>query len=94
MSAQSNGELLNAACDGGNFPSVRSLVSSGASVDFQDGDRWVPAVCCCYGGHSEILQFLLEQAANAELASNFGSRPLHYAASFNKYECVAVLLRH
>jgi ankyrin repeat protein len=49
---------------------------------------------CCFYGHSEILQFLLEQNANAELADSAGYTPLHYSALCNEYECAAVLLRH
>ena len=96
MSAQNNDRQLNDACSNGNFPSVRSLVSSGASVDFQDGgyEGLTPAIWCCYRGHSEILQFLLEHGANAELADSYGYTPLIWAARFNKYECTAVLVRH
>jgi ankyrin repeat protein len=66
-----NGEQLIGACDNLNFYYVRNLVTSGASVDYQGGagGGWTPATICCYRGHSEILQFLLEQGANAELAN-------------------------
>jgi ankyrin repeat protein len=94
MSAQSNGEQLITACNGGNFPDVRSLVGSGTSADFQGGGGYTPAMHCCYGGHSEILQFLLEQGANASLTAGGGWAPLHWAAFCNAYECAAVLLRH
>ena len=96
MSDEKNrsGEQLNDACDYGDFPSVRSLVSSGASVDYQDKYGDTPAMCCCSRGHSDILQFLLEQGANADLADKYGSTPLIYAAAYNKYECAAVLVRY
>jgi ankyrin repeat protein len=94
MNAEDNGEQLIDACSGGNFPDVRSLVSSGASVNYQDGDGATSAICCCAEGHSEILQFLLEQGANARLAANYRWAPLHYAAVCNKCACVTVLLRH
>ena len=95
MSAQNNGEQLNDACNTGNFPSVRSLVSSGASVDYQNKySGYTPAIHCCRRGHSEILQFILEQGANAELVVSYGWTPLIYAAARNKYECVAVLVRY
>ena len=95
MSALNNGMQLCSACNAGNFPSVRSLVSSGASVDYQDViNGFTPAIRCSYRGHSDILQFILEQGANADLADNGGSTPLMYAAANNKYECAAVLVRH
>ena len=40
------------------------------------------------------MQFLLEQGANADLADNDGWTPLIYAALYDKYACVAVLVRH
>jgi hypothetical protein len=94
MSYQSNGGQLLKACYNGNFPGVRSSVSSGASVDFQCSIGRTPALYCCMQGHSEILQYLLDQGANAELASDYGMTPLHYSADHDKPECVAVLLAH
>jgi ankyrin repeat protein len=94
MSAQDNGQQLIDVCKSGNFPGVRSLVGSGASVDFQDRNEETPAICSCIFGHPEILQYLLEQDANAELASKFGYRAIHRAAYWNKPECMTVLLRH
>jgi hypothetical protein len=86
-------QLMN-SCQDGDFPGVRSSVSNGASVDFQEGDGFTPSNECCIKGHSEILQYLLEQGANAELACHIGWTPLHFAAAHDKYECAAVLLRH
>jgi ankyrin repeat protein len=94
MSTQSNGLQLIAACGGGDFPGVRSSVSSGASVDFQGFLRMTPATHCCVHGHSEILQYLLEQDANAELAHENRWTPLHFSAFNNKQECVTVLLAY
>ena len=95
MSTQeNNGQQLHNACIDRNFPSVRSLVSSGASVDYKDEDGFTPAISCSYRGHSEILQFILEHGANAELTDRDGNTPLIYAAAYNQYECVAVLVRH
>jgi len=94
---EDSGEHLNTACHAGNLQRVRSLVSSGTSVDYQarDAGGFTPAISCCRQGHSEILQFVLEQGANAELASNYGGHtPLTYAAVFKEYECAAVLVRH
>jgi ankyrin repeat protein len=85
---------LITSCNSGNFPGVRSAVSSGASLDYQDGYGYTAAICCCVQGHPEILQYFLEQGANTELADIGGSTPLHYTAVVNKYDCAAVLLRH
>jgi ankyrin repeat protein len=86
---------LITSCQDGNFPGVRSAVSSGASLDYQIGlYTRTPASYCCARGYSEILHYLLDQGANAELADIGGSTPLHFTAMVNQYECAAVLLRH
>jgi ankyrin repeat protein len=94
MSAQNNGLQLWNACHTGNFPGVRSAVSSGASVNYQDRDGYTPAIYSCFRGYPDILQYLLDQGANAELATNYGMTPLHLAAAHNKYEGAVVLVRH
>ena len=94
MSTQSNGQQLITACEDGNFPGVRSSVSSGANVDFQGDYGRTPAIHCCIKGHPEILQFLLELGANAQLSNNSEWAPLHYSAKYNNQECAIVLLAH
>ena len=84
-------------CDSGDFDSVRSLVSGGTSVDFQDeegDDGSTPVINCCSSGQPKILQFLLEQGADADVADGVGWTALHYASGNNKPECMTVLLRH
>jgi ankyrin repeat protein len=94
MSTLSNGQQLITACDNGDFPGVRRSVSGGANVDFQGQFGQTPASYCCITGHPEILQYLLEQDANADLANKDGWAPLHYSAFYDKQECVTVLLAH
>jgi ankyrin repeat protein len=94
MSTQSNGQQLIIACEGGDFPGVRRSVSGGANVDFKGQFGETPAISCCWKGHPEILQYLLEQDANADLADKDGNAPLHWSAERNNQECVTVLLAH
>jgi ankyrin repeat protein len=95
MSTQSNGRQLLTACFYGDFPGVRRSVSGGANVDFKGQFGQTPAHYCCWNdGHPEILQYLLEQDANADLADNDRWAPLHFSAVHNKQECVTVLLAH
>jgi ankyrin repeat protein len=92
MSDQDSEQLM-AACDFGNFAGVRALVSGGASVNFHQCG-FTPAIHCCRQGHTEILKFLLENGANADLATNDGYTPLHWAAFRNTPECVTLLVAH
>ena len=45
-------------------------------------------------GHTEILQFLIENGANADLADNNGFTPLHWVVIHNKPAYATVLLSH
>jgi ankyrin repeat protein len=80
-------------CRDGDFSAVRSLVSSGASVNFQRHNGMTPVVCCCMYGHPEILQYLLEHGANAD-HTWCGWAPLQCSIMRNQQGCVTVLLAH
>lgn len=93
------GDKLNLACFHGDFSTVREVVRSGTSVNYQDYEEFTPAIYCCVRqtdeGNSEIMQFLLDQGANAELATSGGSTPLIYSAKWlGNYNCAAGLVRH
>jgi ankyrin repeat protein len=65
MSAKELGDSLISACWDGNLASAQSSVRRGASTDFITDSGNTSAMWCCYRGHSEILQYLLERGANA-----------------------------
>jgi ankyrin repeat protein len=94
MSAQDNAKHVWDACYSGNFALVRSLVGCGASVDFQCQSGHTSAILCCSHGYPEILQFIIEQGADADLVNSAGWSPLHYAVGNKRPQCTAVLLRH
>ena len=77
----------------GNFAGVRALVTGGTSVNFQTETGETPAIYCCCFGECEILKFLLQNGANAELANKYGS-PLSWAAVHGQTACIVVLLAH
>ena len=93
MTRDENGARLNVACVNGNFPTVRNLVHSGTSANFINHYGFTPAICCSWKGRSEILQFILDEGADAELESN-GWTPLIYAAAHNTYECASMLVNY
>lgn len=93
MTRDENGARLNIACVDGNFQSVCNLVHSGTSANFINHYGFTPAICCCWKGRPDILQFILDQGADAELESN-GWTPLIYAAAHNTYECAAMLVKY
>lgn len=94
LTRDENGAQLNVACVDGNFPNVRILVHSGTSVNFINHYGFTPVICCCWKGRPEILQFFLDQKADAELVDRSGWTPLIYAAVHNTYECAAMLVQY
>jgi ankyrin repeat protein len=99
MSFDDLGEGLMTACLMGEFPTVRNIVSllETTIVNYRYSETGsTPAIHCCVwsGEKSEILQFLLDQGANADLANIYGTTPLIATAVYNNYESAIVLVRH
>jgi ankyrin repeat protein len=94
--ATADGQQLLDACDIGNMEGVRFLVSASAGViNYQcklDGNT--PAIRCCIHGQTEILTYLIERGADADMTASDGRTPLHFAVDNNSSECVALLLHH
>ena len=95
--AQQDGQQFLEACDHGDLEGVRFLVinSSASVINFQGkvGGN-TPAIRCCIHGHTEILEYLLELGADAEMAASDGRTPLHFAVDHNSSDCVKLLLRY
>ena len=74
---------------------MRSLVSSGTSVDFQDEEfGHTPAIECCFGGFPRILQFLIDHGADINKVNDIGCTPLYCAVQNNSHQCTALLLQN
>jgi ankyrin repeat protein len=94
MNAQS-GQQLNEACFYRDFVLVRSLVSTGeASVNFQAGPGYTPAMACCRRDGTDILTYLIQRGADLDLANSSGTTALHVAALNKMHLSLAVLLQH
>ena len=91
---QEEGDKLLRACQEGEFDRAYDLVSSGTSIDFHDENGHTPAIVCCFCGHGNILQFIIDQGGDLNRARNDGSTPLLAAVASNSLECMSLLLQH
>ena len=68
------------ACTKDNLPTVRTLVSSGASLNLRNKDGWTPLHVACRQGNVDIVRYLLDTEPQCwETSSNNGRTPLHTA---------------
>jgi ankyrin repeat protein len=97
MNAQDveDGMDLLFACEDGNIRRMRSLVSRGASVDFQGVNGLTPSICCCfYGGFPRILQYLIDRGADTNRANINGYTAVYVAAQLNNLQCMSLLIHN
>lgn len=99
-------ELLEAA-RAGDLAKVKSLVESGADVNFQKSDAkwkaWTGQEPDPYGGYSalheaaewarpEVIEYLLSKGAKVDPRNDWGSTPLMMAVAVGSKDCTVLLL--
>lgn len=72
--------MLHFACALGRRSLVRYLVKEPqlASLRTTDALGWTPLHAACYGGHGQLVQWLLNKGADATAATLDGNLPIHY----------------
>lgn len=81
----------------GNLPLLRLLLRYGAAKSINDPcqhDYSTPLIAACERGHSDILVYLLESGANANMKSGSDRSPLWIACSKGRFQDASALLRH
>ena len=77
----------------GDYASVKQLFESGnIKIDAINGKIGPALVSASYGGHKEIVQFLLDNGANINIRDEKGTTPLMNAVIGEKTEIVKILL--
>eukprot|EP00163_Fabomonas_tropica_P031347 TRINITY_DN742_c0_g1_i1.p1 TRINITY_DN742_c0_g1~~TRINITY_DN742_c0_g1_i1.p1 ORF type:complete len:735 (-),score=88.59 TRINITY_DN742_c0_g1_i1:1496-3700(-) len=77
----------------GNPECARLLVDAGADVNVANSHGDLPVMWCCFNGHSETLEALLQSGnLNLKCRNSYGWCPLHIAAHMGRIACVEVLL--
>lgn len=72
--------FLIKACTEGNLNFVKHLIEKGgANVNAENDCKLTPLHFACDRGHDEMVKYLLEKGANANVQDMIGSAPLHMA---------------
>lgn len=80
---------LRFAAIGGKTAIVKKLVTAGARINTPD---WTPLIYACFGGHVEIVRYLIQMKADVNAASDNGTTALMVAARQGNPELVRILL--
>lgn len=80
---------LRLAAISGKIGIVKKLVVAGARINTPD---WTPLIYACFGGHIEIMRYLLQMKADVNAASDNGTTALMVAAGHGNSEIAQLLL--
>lgn len=79
----------------GRLDLVMCLVTEGnADIDYQNEEKNTALNEAAFKGNTDIVRFLLENAATADMPNNLGKTPLHRAVSASKAPVVKLLLEY
>ena len=81
------------AAGAGDLESARALVAGGGDVNALSAFGLTPAIMAVHGGNAKLLEYLLQQGAEVDLAAG-GHTPLHAAVLRGNLEAVQTLLAH
>lgn len=84
---------LSFAAAGGNYAAAQLLIMGGSDTNGLSADGSSPAIMAVHGGNADLLNYLLNQGADADAAAG-GHTALHAAVLRGNLAAVEVLLAH
>ena len=73
---------------------MNELLKEGVPVDCVDVDDRTALFHAAFNNRTDVIRLLLQNGANANKQSRFGSTPVHWAAMGNSTESIAVLVEY
>ncbi len=80
------------ASEKGDLKAVQEAITTGANLDFQDGNGSTAIFYACSNGHQEIVKTLLYYRANPNIANYNGITPLINLATYGDLDMAQLLL--
>uniref|UniRef100_A0A6P7H3I6 Ankyrin-3-like n=1 Tax=Diabrotica virgifera virgifera TaxID=50390 RepID=A0A6P7H3I6_DIAVI len=85
---------IHIAAQKGNFNIVKYFVENKLyHVDICGNNLRTPLICAVVGGHTEIIEFLIQCDADVKKADVFDTTALHYACQENLKDIIEILIR-
>ena len=79
----------------GDIEAVRVLVEKAPTLlDSRDGDGMTPLHHAARDGNAVLVHYLINKGAKIEIQNNQGKTPLHLAATFDRKDAVAALVKY
>jgi len=86
---------IHTAAQRGNLNRVKALVNQGVNVNLRNNENMTPLMHAAFGGHANVIRFLLSRGANAKARMNSVNRnALIFAVEKGNANAVRALLRH
>jgi ankyrin repeat protein len=86
---------LRAACQKGDLKSVKfHIANNKTNINSKNAAGWFPLGAAAYGGHAEVINYLLKAGARINLRSKCGWTPLYLAAQRGHIEAVELLIEN
>ena len=74
----------------GDLDGVKTLIQQHVDVNMMNSSNQTALYIACVKGHTEIVQYLLDNGASVSL----GAKPLIAAVRYSRYNCVKLLLQY
>jgi ankyrin repeat protein len=76
----------------GNITALRLFLEAGVPVEIRNQEDWTALMSTAYGGHENIVSWLLRKGAEVNNVEQGGNTALHWAAFSGRLACCEVLV--
>ncbi|XP_071098491.1 putative ankyrin repeat protein RF_0381 [Haliotis cracherodii] len=87
LTGDDNETVLHAACDGGNIDIVRHIIGD-FGINARGENGHTPLMLAVGGGHTDVVDFLVDHGADVNMVNNGGDSLLHLACEVGNLDMV------